>query len=446
MDIPLPPRLMPVFATLEQAGARILLVGGAVRDSLLGLPVHDWDLEVYGLSENRLEACLAPFAAHRVGARCAVWVVAGAEIALPQSGGIPDPYIPWSIAARRRDFTVNALAWDWQSGQVLDAVGGLRDLQEKRLRVVNPDTFVEDPLRAFRTARLAGQLDFHLDAASVRICQKLAMALPGLPAERLRKEWEALLLRGRNLRRAWDALAQTGSIGAFPALAALQAVPQRPDAHPEGDVWIHTGKVLAEAAKLRQDQAARDLVLMLAAILHDLGKANCTRRDPRQIWRAIGHEQVLAPAILFLNRYFPGAHLLSQIIPLLRWHGEPHALFHAQAGRKAYTRLALQVPDRSLLLDLALADARGAGHLEVPAIASTREIWQQLGLWETLPDALLRGEDLVALGVAPGPRLGQILRSAYQKQVLEHHHDRRTLLKAMRGLFPELNPPGAPSC
>ncbi|PKY11933.1 polya polymerase [Acidithiobacillus marinus] len=446
MDITLPPRLMPVFAALEQAGARILLVGGAVRDSLLGLPVHDWDLEVSGLSENRLEACLAPFAAHRVGARCAVWVVAGAEIALPQSGGIPDPHLPWSIAARRRDFTVNALAWDWRTGQVLDAVGGLRDLQEKRLRMVRPDTFVEDPLRAFRAARLVGQLNFHLDAASVGICQKLAVALPELPAERLRKEWEALLLRGRNLRRAWDALAQTGSIQAFPALAALQAAPQRPDAHPEGDVWIHTGKVLAEAAKLRQDQPARDIVLMLAALLHDLGKAICTRRDARQIWRAIGHEQILAPATLFLSRYFPGAHLLSQIIPLLRWHGAPHALFHAQAGRKAYARLALQVPDRGLLLDLALADAQGAGHRDVPAITSTREIWQQLGLWETLPDALLRGEDLLDLGISPGPRLGQILRSAYQKQVLESHRDRRVLLKAMRGLFPELNLPGAPSC
>ncbi|WP_414040331.1 CCA tRNA nucleotidyltransferase [Acidithiobacillus sp. M4-SHS-6] len=446
MDIALPPRLAPVFTALERAGARILLVGGAVRDSLLGFPVHDWDLEVFGLSETRLEECLAPFAVHRVGGRCAVWLLAGAEIALPQRGGILDPHLPWSMAAQRRDFTVNALAWDWQSGQVLDTVGGLRDLQEKRLRVVHPETFAEDPLRSFRAARFAGQLDFHLDAASVRICQKLAIALAELPAERLRNEWEALLLRGRNLRRAWDALAQTGSIQAFPAIAALQAVPQRPDAHPEGDVWIHTGKVLAEAAALRQGQPARDLVLMLAALLHDLGKVSCTRRDAHQVWRAIGHEQTLAPATIFLGRYFPGAQLQSRILPLLRWHGAPHALFHAKAGHKAYARLALRVPDRRLLLDLALADARGAGHSDVPAIDSARQIWQKLGLWETLPSALLRGEDLLTLGIPPGPRLGKILRAAYQKQVLENHQDRLTLVKAMHGIFPEINPPDAPSC
>ncbi|WP_075322098.1 CCA tRNA nucleotidyltransferase [Acidithiobacillus albertensis] len=446
MEIFIPPKLTPIINALERAGARTLLVGGAVRDSLLGLPIHDWDMEIHALNETRLEECLAPFAAHRVGGRCAVWVAGGAEFTLPQTRGETDPHLPWSIAVQRRDFTVNALAWDCCSGQILDAVGGLRDLQKKRLRIVNPGTFADDPLRAFRAARLVGQLDFHLEASSIALCQKLAEQLSEIPTERLRKEWEALLLRGCNLRAAWDALALTGSIRAFPALQALQAVPQRPDAHPEGDVWIHTGKVLAEAANLRQGQPARDLILMLAALLHDLGKADSTRRDPQNRWRAIGHEHSLARARDFLNRYFPGQHLQRQILPLLRWHGAPHALFRDRAKQQAYARLALRVPDRSLLLDIAQADARGAGYSDTASIVRAREIWQKLGLWETLPEALIRGDDLMDLGVLPGPELGKALRSAYQRQVLGNHQNKETLLRALHGLIPAINLPNDPAC
>ncbi len=436
MELVPPPALPPLFTALENAGARILIVGGAVRDTLLGHPVHDWDLEVYGLDEARLNACLEPFHAHRVGGRCAVWIAAGAEIALPQSQGKTDPHLPWPIAAQRRDFSVNALAWDWRAGQLLDAVGGLTDLREKRLRVVHPDTFGEDPLRAFRAVRLTGQLGFQLDPRSVQICRQLAVKLHQIPAERLRKEWGALLLRGLHLSAAWAALAQTGTINSFPTLQALQAVPQRSDAHPEGDVWMHTGKVLAEAAALRQGDPERDLALMLAALLHDLGKADTTRRDAQSRWRAIGHEQALSKATAFLDRYFPGNQLRQQILPLLRWHGAPHALYRDGAQRQAYARLALRLPDRGLLLDLALADARGAGQTNPPAITHARQVWQAMDLWKKMPEALIRGADLMALGMVPGPELGKALAFAYERQVIGAYRDAAALLKALR---PQLN-------
>ncbi|MFA7495165.1 MAG: CCA tRNA nucleotidyltransferase [Acidithiobacillus sp.] len=441
-----PSTLIPVLKSLERAGGRILVVGGAVRDTLLGLAAHDWDLEVYGLNESRLQECLAPFHAYRVGGRCAVWMAAGAEIALPQNRGQVDPHLPWRIAVQRRDFSVNALAWDWQAQCLLDAVGGIADLHSKRLRIVHSSTFGEDPLRVFRAARFAGQLGFHLDPASVQICQQLAPQLLQVPVERLRKEWQSLLLRGQDLVTAWNTLTLTGAIACFPSLQGLQAVPQRPDAHPEGDVWMHTGQVLAAAASLRSGEASRDIVLMLGALLHDVGKVDCTRRDPQGRWRALGHEQTFGRARSFLNVYFPDNALRRQILPLLRWHGAPHALYRDQAGHQSYAKLALRLPDRRLLLDLALADARGAGQRNPPAIAHTQDTWEAMGLWNVMPKPLIRGEDLIALGIQPGPNLGRILAQAYEKQVIGNYREAAALLRALRPQLIALSRPNDRAC
>ena len=435
-----PAALTPILTALQRAGARVLVVGGTPRDALLGVVAHDWDLEIYGLGETRLAECLEPFGAHRVGGRCAVWVTAGAEISLPQaSGGQISPHLPWAIAAQRRDFSVNALAWDWQAQRLLDHVGGVADLHARRLRVVAADTFGEDPLRVFRAARLAGQLGFSIEARSATLCRQLAPRLQEIPQERIRKEWEALLLRGQYLVRAWDSLVLTGAITRFPELRALQAVPQRPDAHPEGDAWIHTGRVLAAAGQLRCGDKKRDIILMLGALLHDLGKASTTRRDPQGCWRACGHEQARVAAETFLSYYFPGKHLSHQVLPILRWHAAPYALHRDDAGRAAYARLALQVPDRPLLLDVALADARGAGTEYPPAIDATRKIWQEMNLWSGLPDPLLKGSDLMAQGFTPGPQLGKALALAHELQVSGGYHDRESLTVALHRRLSELS-------
>ncbi|MHB8115109.1 MAG: HD domain-containing protein [Acidithiobacillus ferrivorans] len=435
-----PAALTPILTALQRAGARVLVVGGTPRDALLGVVAHDWDLEIHGLGETRLAECLEPFGAHRVGGRCAVWVTAGAEISLPQaSGGQINPHLPWAIAAQRRDFSVNALAWDWQAQRLLDHVGGVADLHARRLRVVTADTFGEDPLRVFRAARLAGQLGFSIEARSATLCRQLAPRLQEIPQERIRKEWEALLLRGQHLIRAWDSLALTGAITQFPELRALQAVPQRPDAHPEGDVWIHTGRVLAAAGQLRSGDKKRDIILMLGALLHDLGKASTTRRDPQGCWRAYGHEQARVAAEAFLSHYFPGNHLSHQVLPLIRWHAAPYALHRDGAGRAAYARLALQVPDRPLLLDVALANARGAGTEHPPAIDVTRKLWQEMKLWSGLPDPLLKGSDLMAQGFTPGPQLGKALALAHELQVSGDYHDRESLTVALHRRLSELS-------
>ena len=444
----LPAALAAVLQAVERAGGRALVVGGAVRDALLGRPPEDWDVEVYGLSETRLAECLAPFGVHRVGARLAVFVAAGAEFALPQgSGQGVDPHLPWAEAARRRDFTVNAMAWDARTETLLDAWGGQEDLRAGRLRMVDARSFADDPLRVLRAARFAGQLGFAIHPLTASRCRRLGPQLGQVAGERVRKEWEAILLRGVDLPRSWDALQETGAIVLFPELRALQGVPQRPDAHPEGDVWIHTGRVLADAGRLRRGQRERDLVLMLAALLHDLGKAVVTRRDAQGRWRALGHEQSLVPAQSFLDRWFPGPTLMRQVLPLLRWHGAPHALARDDAGTAAYGRLALRVPDRSLLLDLALADAQGAGAEGMPpALHKAREIWSALGVLDALPAPWLRGEDLMALGIPPGPLLGKALQLALELQISGAYADGDAILAVLQRRLAGSSRPDGHAC
>lgn len=429
----IPPGTLEVLTAIRAAGGRPMVVGGTVRDALLGRAAADWDVEVHGLGEDRLAGALAPWGAKRVGGRFGVFALPDMEIAIPQVGGQhTNPHLPLAEAARRRDFTVNSMAWDPFAGRLFDPFGGVADLGGRRLRHVDDETFVHDPLRVMRAPRFSGQLGFGIEPQTLALCRQLAPRLAVVPWERIRKEWEALLLRGEDMVRAWDDLDASGSTVLFPELKALQGVPQRPDAHPEGDAWIHTGRVLAAAARLREGDRDRDLALMLAAMLHDLGKTDCTRRDALGLWRAIGHEEVSAVrAAGFLERWFPSPSLQRAVLALVRLHGAVYALYRDGAGPRAWARLALAAPDRALLLALAQADAEGAGEKgETPAVAKARAMWGRLA--ERPPQPWVRGDDLLAMGFSPGPELGRRLREALEMQLGGDYPDRESLLAALR--------------
>lgn len=443
-----PPRVRALAQAVSAAGGRAFVSGGGVRDQLLALPVHDWDLEIYGLDERRLEAVIAGFGqVKKVGGRFGVYVLQGIELALPQGPGFRvAPDIPPSEACRRRDFSVNALLWDPLRDELVDFFGGVDDLRRRLLRHIDADTFVEDPLRALRCARLAGQLEFGIAPQSAALCRRLAPRMADLPWERIGKELSAWLLRGRDPAWTWDALVLTGAHCLFPEFQALQGCPQRPDAHPEGDAWIHTGRVLSVAGGLRNGDKGRDLVLMLSALLHDLGKADSTHRDARGIWRASGHESAsVVKAEQFLQRWFRSPGLARQVLPLVRWHGAPFALNRDGAKAGAYRRLALQVPDPALLLDLARADAAGAGRTDLSALEKARAHWQAMGLLGERPLPWLRGDDLQHMGLAPGPLFKRLLDLAYRMQLSGRFADEAALKKRMRFLLGRLHLNAAPA-
>ena len=259
----LDPTSIGIARAVRDAGGRAVVVGGWVRDHLLGRRSKDVDIEVFGLDADRLESLLAGFGTvHAVGRAFGVFRVGGIDVdfSLPRRDSkrgpghrgfdvAPDPSLDFAEAARRRDLTVNSIGIDPLTGEVLDPHGGRRDLERRVLRATDPAHFPEDPLRGLRAAQLAARLEMEPDEELVALCRKLDLS--ELSGERVFDEFRKLLLRAKKPSIGLRVLDDTGQLRFFPEIDALRGVPQDPEWHPEGDVWVHTLMVLDAAASLR---------------------------------------------------------------------------------------------------------------------------------------------------------------------------------------------------
>jgi tRNA nucleotidyltransferase (CCA-adding enzyme) len=472
LDLQLPEGLRQLLAALRDAGGRPYVVGGAVRDALLGLSVKDYDVEVHGLTAQRLREAAASFGnVDEVGSAFSVLKVSGlpgvegaVDFALPRRdskiapghrgiAAVGDPFLSIAEAARRRDFTINALLVDPFSGEVEDPHGGLGDLEAKLLRAVDLKTFGEDPLRALRAVQLAARFEFRVDLATAELCAH--MPLESLPADRIFGEIEKLLLKARRpsvgfaFMRDWGMLPMVA-----PELVALAATPQDPEWHPEGDVWAHSLQVVDEAALLIADlgqDRPRALTVMLGALCHDLGKAATTRFEDGRI-RSRGHEEAgLEPTRALLDRWnvhtLLGYDVRSQVLALVADHLKPGELYkeRERVSDGAIRRLARRCePD--LLYRVARADCLGRrpGSFEPVAMEWFRDKVRGLEVERKPPAPLLRGRDLVDMGVPPGPRMGEVLREVYERQldgmittIEEGRQEARSIISNGRGGLPQ---------
>ncbi len=443
----LPPGLERLLEAIRAAGGRPYVVGGAVRDALLGLHVEeqDYDVEVFGLVTESLETVLSGAGpVDAVGQSFRVFKVTGLEgvagavdVSLPRRDskvgpghrGIAvegDPHLPIEEAARRRDFTMNALLWDPATGEVLDPWGGRRDIERRLLRAVDERTFGEDPLRALRALQFAARFELEVDPATAGLCA--AMPLGELPAERVFGEIEKLLLRARRPSRGFALMKRWGMLPVLaPELLPLEATPQDPGWHPEGDVWTHTLLVLDETAALVTDLAGdrpRALAVMLGSLCHDLGKPGTTAVEDGRI-RSRGHEEAgLPPTTTLLDRWnvhtLLGYDVRAQTLALVAHHLKPGQLYddRERVSDGAIRRLARKVePD--LLYRVAKADCLGRkpGSFEPVAMDWFRERVRQLDVAVRPPEPILRGRDVLALGVRPGPEVGRVVRAVYERQL-----------------------------
>jgi tRNA nucleotidyltransferase (CCA-adding enzyme) len=437
----LPSSLLSALNAVRQAGGRAFLVGGAVRDALRGLPLKDYDVEVYQLSPDRLREVLSGQGrVDTVGQAFAVLKLSGlagiegaVDFSIPRRDskvapghrGIAvagDPSLSIEDATRRRDFTMNAVLVDPLDGSVVDPFAGRRDLEARVLRAVDPATFGDDPLRALRAVQFAARFELAVDPATARLCA--SMPLTELAPERVFGEIEKLLLlavrpsRGLCLLRDWAMLPVVA-----PELLPLADTPQDPAWHPEGDVWTHTLQVVDEAARLREDLTRpRALSLMLAALCHDLGKPATTSFEAGRI-RSRGHEEAgVAPTCTLLDRWnvhtLLGYDVRAQVVGLVAHHLKPGQLYDNRddISDGAVRRLAGKC-EPELLYRVARADCLGRdGRFEPVAMEWFIERVRQLEAHQ-LPQPLLRGRDLVELGLAPGPEVGRILRAVYEQQL-----------------------------
>jgi tRNA nucleotidyltransferase (CCA-adding enzyme) len=442
VNLSLPPGVRRLLDAVRAAGGRPFLVGGAVRDALLGLAVKDYDVEVFGLPAEALKATLASLGSvNAVGEAFTVFKVAGLEgvddavdVSLPRRDskvgpghrGIAvqgDPDLSPREAARRRDFTMNALLFDPFTGEVEDPFGGRQDLEARRLRAVDADRFGEDPLRALRAVQLAARFELTVEPETARLCG--AMPLGELPAERIFGEIEKLLLKARRPSLGFALLREWGQLGSVaPELVPLADTPQDPQWHPEGNVWIHTLLALDQTVPLVEDlDRPRALTVLLAELCHDLGKPATTRFEEGR-WRSHGHEEAgLTPTTSLLDRWnvhtLLGYDVRGQVLALVGNHLKPGQLYddRERVSEGAIRRLARKC-EPGLLYRVARADCLGrTGDFPPVAMEWFLERVRQLDVAERAPVPLLKGRDVVALGVPPGPEVGRIVREVYERQL-----------------------------
>jgi tRNA nucleotidyltransferase (CCA-adding enzyme) len=424
-----------IARAVRDAGGRALIVGGWVRDRLLGRMAKDLDLEVYGIEPAQLRQLLERVGpVNTVGESFTVYKVAGLDVSLPRRESkvarghkgfdvTGDPAMSVDEASRRRDFTINAIAWDPLSGEYIDPHGGRRDLERRILRAVDLRTFGDDSLRVLRALQFAARFECTLDEATADLCRRIA--LDDLPAERVWGEVEKLLLQaprpsvGLELGRSLHTVERL-----WPELHALVGCPQDPDWHPEGDVWVHT-LLVTDGARRRIDDLdrARASTVMVGALVHDVGKPATTKFEDGRI-RSRGHEAAgVEPATRWLDRLnihsIEGFDVRRHILGIVAHHLAPGMWHKAPqpVGDGAFRRLAGKV-DLELLARVSAADCEGrTGEFDCSAIDWFLQRARALGVEHAPPTPIVLGRHLLTLGVEPGPRMGEILRQIYERQL-----------------------------
>jgi len=451
------PILTEIARAVRERGGRALVVGGWVRDRLLGRSATEMDVEVFGIPVEELPALLSAFGrVEPIGKSFPVYKLGAIDIGLPRreskagrghKGFVVDgdPSMSIEDAARRRDFTINAISWDPLTGETFDPVGGRNDLDRRILRAVDPATFGDDSLRVLRALQFAARFELALDAATAALCRSIP--LDDLPPERIWGEIEKLLLAGRPSIGFQLALDLGVVDRLFPELKALVDCPQEPEWHPEGDVWVHTLMVIDQARQRIDDLDRADrITVMLAAVTHDFGKPKTTAFLDGRI-RSLNHEEEgVAPAAAFLDRLnvhsIDGKDVRRQVLGLTAHHLKPGMLFKVrhELTDGAFRRLAQKV-DLELLARVAKSDCLGrTGDFDCSAMDWFLERARELGVDRSPPKPLLLGRHLLDLGVPPGPAMGELLKQVYERQLdgeITSTDDAIKLASQMVGISPQ---------
>ncbi len=422
-----------VIGALRERGFQAFLVGGCVRDLLLGREAKDWDI----CTDANPDVVLRMFPrTYGVGAQFGVVLVANpepldtdgsqsgedvVEVAtfradVGSSDGRHPDAVRFSASARedveRRDFTINGMLLDTENNAVLDYVGGQNDLRAGVIRTIGEPAkrYGEDKLRMLRAVRFAARFDFEIEPATMAAIQGMAAEVAVVSRERVRDELTKMLTEGK-ARRAFELLDESGLLEhVLPEIAAMKGVEQPPEFHPEGDVWVHTLMLLEGLGKL---QARASKSLAWGALLHDVGKPATFRRAPDRI-RFDGHVELgveLARAICQRLRF--SGEETEQIVALVDQHMRFGDVLKMKASTlKRFMRQANFAEHLALhKLDCASSNRRFEGYEYAKAQFQTmpEEVIR--------PTPLLTGKELIAEGYAPGPTFKAMLARVEDAQL-----------------------------
>ena len=444
MSAPVPATPLNILRTLRENGHEAFLVGGGVRDLLLGREPKDWDIAT-DAPPDRIEALFPKTLPLGKAFGIIVVVPADGDPVEVATYRVDSPYAdgrrPESVAftdaredALRRDFTVNALFLDPTTGEIRDYVGGRADLEARLIRAIgNPAVrFAEDHLRMLRAIRFAATLGFAIDPATFAAIQRLAPQIARISAERIRDELFRLLTESKKAGEALQLLRSSGLLKEIlPEIDAMVGVEQPPEFHPEGDVFTHT-KLMLDAMPPNPS-----LRLALAVLLHDVGKpptANfATLPDGTQRWRFENHAPVGAEMTrAILERLRAPNALVADVCAIVAGHMR---IADADKMRPPKLRRLIGAPTFEDELELHRLDC-ASSHAILDVYDFLKAKQAEFAAEPVLPPPLVTGRDLIALGHAPGPHFAQILRDAYDRQ-LEGETDKAALLAAVSPPTPQ---------
>ena len=429
-------KLCRILNSIVAAGGKPMIVGGAVRDFIMGTDSADCDVEVYGMCADKLAATIRPF-----GSVCEVGKAFGIvklrsegeefDFSLPRTEnkvGIGhkdynvavDPFMSPRAAAARRDFTMNSVYYDYIEGVVVDHYYGGEAIASKLLEPTSK-AFKEDSLRILRGMQFAARFDMFASACCVNYATIMKAEYSALPKERVWKEWEKWA-KGDYPQAGLQFLFDCNWTKLYPELYALVGCQQDPIWHPEGDAYVHTLYVCDAMARILNREkivGEQRTILMMAALCHDFGKATTTEFiDGR--WRSRGHCEAGVPlAESFLNSIGAPNAIIDKVKPLVAEHLTHVREEHTARGVR---RLALRLQPATIneLLLLIEADMNGRPPLPegLPQQAiDLRNIADSLDLKFNEPKPIIMGRHLIEAGYKPGVEMGALLKLLFSAQL-----------------------------
>jgi poly(A) polymerase len=415
----LEPAARSIVQRLQRAGFQALYAGGCVRDKLRGVEPHDYDIATDAKPEEvqrlfpRTVAVGAQF-----GVVCVMEEGAEFQVASFRADGLyidgrhPETVVFSSpeVDAQRRDFTINGLFFDPIREKLIDYVGGQRDLEARLLRAIGnaADRFTEDRLRMLRAVRFAATLGFEIESATWAAVREHAAHILEVSAERIRDELVKIFTSPQRVR-GLDLLNESGLLHQIlPEMEALKGCEQPPQFHPEGDVWIHTRIMLG----LLPEQVSVPLVF--SVLLHDIGKPKTYSVDETGRIRFSGHDKL-------------GAEMTERIMTRLRFSRKE---IDATVAAVARHMVFKDVPEmRVSKLKRFMASEHFDDELELHRVDCTsshhdlsnytfiQQKREEFAHEPLIPEPLIRGQDLIALGFEPGPAFKPILEAVQSRQL-----------------------------
>jgi len=436
----LPEIIKTISKAIREKNGRAIVVGGSVRDYFLNLPIKDYDIEVYGLdSLFELEKILSRYGKVKaVGKKFGILklIHRGEEydFSFPRTENkiskghrgfevFCNGKMDFKEASIRRDFTINAMGYDIEKNEFLDPFNAKEDIKKRLLRHINDSSFIEDPLRIYRGVQFCARFGFELDKSTFKLCKNMVERdeLLELPKERVYEEFKKLLLKSDKPSIGFELMRELDILKYFPELKAIVGVPQNPRWHPEGDVWTHTLLAVNKMAQMKKGEEKRDLKLMFATLCHDLGKATHTQIKPDRI-SARGHELAgVEPTKKFLYRLTDEHKFINSIALLVEYHMAPSKYFRNRVKNKIIRRLSTKV-DIEELVAVARADFLGRTTPESKRGVYSAGDWlllkaKELDVYNAPPKPIIRGRDLISLGLSPSKEFKSILNQIYSKQL-----------------------------